>query len=105
MANQTLITKSLIFFTARASSTNYNIIETDYDSYAIVYSCNNIAFMKSGKFFCENFLDKSTSYTAMDKLFTFTKEVLSKPVSWKILSAKISELCKSELLAHSAPFL
>ena len=26
-------------------------MDTDYDSYAIVYSCNNIAFMKSGKFF------------------------------------------------------
>jgi len=31
----------------RASSTNYNVIETDYDQFSIVYSCNNYGFMKS----------------------------------------------------------
>ena len=35
---------------ARASSTNYNVIETDYDQFSIVYSCNNYGFMKSGKY-------------------------------------------------------
>ncbi len=36
-------------FTARARSTNYNIIDTDYENFSIVYSCNNIGFLKNGK--------------------------------------------------------
>jgi len=31
----------------RASSTNYNIIDTDYDNFTIIYTCNDYGFIKS----------------------------------------------------------
>merc|ERR1712223_410936 len=31
----------------RARSANYNVIDTDYDNFSIVYSCNNYGFLKS----------------------------------------------------------
>merc|ERR1711997_1252938 len=31
----------------RASSANYNVIDTDYETFSIVYSCNNYGFLKS----------------------------------------------------------
>ena len=37
------------FYTARATDTNYNVVDTDYKNFAIVYSCNNKLFFKTGK--------------------------------------------------------
>ena len=37
------------FLTARATDTNYNVVDTDYENFAIVYSCNNKLFFKTGK--------------------------------------------------------
>ena len=39
----------LYFLSAESTSTNYNVVDTDYDQYAVVYSCNNKLFFKSGK--------------------------------------------------------
>lgn len=36
-------------FPVRASSPNYNVVDTDYETYAIVYNCSpKLIFMKSG---------------------------------------------------------
>ena len=40
----------MIFLLARASSANYNVIDTDYETFSIVYSCNNYGFVKSGTY-------------------------------------------------------
>ena len=32
---------------SRSTSTNYNVIDTDYDNFTIIYSCNNYGFLKS----------------------------------------------------------
>ena len=40
---------TLYFLLAESTSTNYNVVDTDYDQYAVVYSCNNKLFFKSGK--------------------------------------------------------
>jgi len=34
-------------FQPESTSTNYNVVDTDYDQYAVVYSCNNKLFFKS----------------------------------------------------------
>ena len=36
------------FFLAESTSTNYNVVDTDYENFAVVYSCNNKLFFKSG---------------------------------------------------------
>ena len=37
-----------LFFPAESTSTNYNVVDTDYENFAVVYSCNNKLFFKSG---------------------------------------------------------
>ena len=37
------------FIPAEGTSTNYNVVDTDYENFAVVYSCNNKLFFKSGK--------------------------------------------------------
>lgn len=34
-------------FQPESTSTNYNVVDTDYENYAVVYSCNNKLFFKS----------------------------------------------------------
>ena len=38
------------YFSAMATTTNYNVIDTDYENFSIVYSCNNKLFFKTGKY-------------------------------------------------------
>ena len=39
---------TVFLFLARATTPNYNVVDTDYNTYSIVYTCSN-GFLKSGK--------------------------------------------------------
>jgi hypothetical protein len=40
--------KFIYLIPAQGTSTNYNVVDTDYENFAVVYSCNNKLFFKSG---------------------------------------------------------